>query len=80
MICPQCKSENIAERDITPFFLCLECGNSFNDSETPYIIDHYEKNKTINEIKDIIYNKDEMTNSLILIYLILFPFLLAIFI
>ena len=80
MICPQCKSENIVERDITPFFLCFECGNSFNGSEAPYIIDHYEKNKTINEIKDIIYNKDEMTNSLILIYLILFPFLLAIFI
>jgi hypothetical protein len=80
MICLKCKSENIIERDITPFFACYDCGYSFNEEEFPFIIDHYDKNKSLNEIIAIIYDKNDKISSILLIYLILFPFIIGFFI
>jgi len=80
MICSKCKGENIIERDITPFFACYDCGHSFNLEENPFIIDHYDKNKSINEFITIMYDKNEQTSSILLIYLLFFPFILGLFI
>ena len=80
MICSKCKGENIIERDITPFFACYDCGYSFNEEAVPFIIDHDDNNSSLKEISAIIYDKNEQTSSILLIYLLLFPFIVGVFI
>jgi len=77
VFCVNCKSKNIIERDITPLYLCLDCGSDFNDESIPYIIDQYDKNKTLNEIKKIVFDKNNPISSVLLIFLFVFPIILG---
>ena len=80
VFCVNCRSENIIERDITPLYLCLDCGNDFNDESIPYVIDQYNQNKTLNVFKKIIFDKNDPVSSVLLIFLLMFPIILGFFI
>ena len=80
MFCPQCRSEEIINRDITPIYECFDCGYMFNvDNFTPYeenIKNIPEKKKSFS-ISNLFFDKNDFISSIILILIVISPFILS---
>ena len=80
MFCPQCGSEKIINRDITPIYECSDCDYMFNEDNLSFyqenVID-YSDNKQSFTLLDLIFDKNDLIGSVILIYLLIIPFLLG---
>ena len=80
MFCPQCRSQEIINRDITPIYECSDCGYMFNEDNFTF----YEENvKNISEQKKtfslskLFFDKNDFISSIILIFIFIFPFILS---
>ena len=80
MFCPQCRSQEIINRDITPIYECSDCGYMFNEDNFTF----YEENvKNIPEKKEtfslskLFFDKNDFISSIILILILIFPFILS---
>ena len=78
MFCPQCRSQEIINRDITPIYECSDCGYMFNEDNFTF----YEENvKNISEQKKtfslskLFFDKNDFISSIILILILIFPFI-----
>ena len=80
MFCPQCRSQEIINRDITPIYQCSDCGYMFNvDNFTLYeenVKNIPEKIKSFS-ISKLVFDKNDFISSIILILIVIFPFILS---
>tara|TARA_B100000029_G_scaffold506880_1_gene590459 strand:+ start:2955 stop:3206 length:252 start_codon:yes stop_codon:yes gene_type:complete len=80
MFCPQCRSQEIINKDITPIYECFDCGYMFNEDNLSLyegnVVDYPEKKQSFT-VLEFIFDKNDLISSLILIYLVVFPFLLG---
>ena len=78
MFCPQCRSQEIINRDITPIYECSDCGYMFNvDNFTLYeenVKNIPEKIKSFS-ISKLVFDKNDFISSIILILILIFPFI-----
>ena len=80
MFCPQCRSQEIINKDITPIYECFDCGYMFNDDNISQyegnVVDYHEEKQSFT-LFELIFDKNDLISSVILIYLVVFPFLLG---
>ena len=80
MFCPQCRSQEIINKDITPIYECFDCGYMFNEDNLSLyegnVVD-YPEEKLSFTVLEFIFDKNDLISSVILIYLVVFPFLLG---
>ena len=80
MFCPQCRSQEIINRDITPIYECSDCGYMFNvDNFTLYeenVKNIPEKKKSFS-ISKLFFDKNDFISSIIRILIIISPFILS---
>ena len=80
MFCPQCRSQEIINRDITPIYECFDCGYMFNvDNFTLYeesVKNIPEKKKSFS-ISKLFFDKNDFISSIILILIVISPFILS---
>ena len=80
MFCPQCRSQEIINKDITPIYECFDCGYMFNEDNLSLyegnVVDYTEKKQSFT-VLEFIFDKNDLISSVILIYLVVFPFLLG---
>ena len=80
MFCPQCRSQEIINKDITPIYECFDCGYMFNEDNLSLyegnVVDYLEKKQSFT-VLEFIFDKNDLISSVILIYLVVFPFLLG---
>ena len=80
MFCPQCRSQEIINKDITPIYECFDCGYMFNEDNLSFyeenVVDYPEEKQSFT-VLEFIFDKNDLISSLILIYLVVFPFLLG---
>ena len=80
MFCPQCRSQEIINRDITPIYECSDCGYMFNvDNFTLYkenVKNIPEKEKSFS-ISKLVFDKNDFISSIILILIVISPFILS---
>jgi DNA-directed RNA polymerase subunit M/transcription elongation factor TFIIS len=80
MFCPQCRSQEIINKDITPIYECFDCGYMFNEDNLSLyegnVVDYPEEKQSFT-VLEFIFDKNDLISSLILIYLVVFPFLLG---
>ena len=79
MFCPQCRSQEIINKDITPIYECFDCGYMFNEDNLSLyegnVVDYPEEKQSF-KVLEFIFDKNDLISSVILIYLVVFPFLL----
>jgi len=80
MFCPQCRSQEIINKDITPIYECFDCGYMFNEDNLSLyegnMVDYPEEKQSFT-VLEFIFDKNDLISSVILIYLVVFPFLLG---
>ena len=80
MFCPQCRSQEIINKDITPIYECFDCGYMFNEDKLSLyegnVVDYPEEKQSFT-VLEFIFDKNDLISSVILIYLVVFPFLLG---
>jgi|TARA_Y100000590_G_scaffold119932_1_gene137233 DNA-directed RNA polymerase subunit M/transcription elongation factor TFIIS len=80
MFCPQCRSQEIINKDITPIYECFDCGYMFNEDNLSLyegnVVDYPEEKQSFT-VLEFIFDKNDLISSVILIYLVVFPFLLG---
>lgn len=80
MFCPQCRSQEIINKDITPIYECSDCGYMFNEDNLSLyegnVVDYPEEKQSFT-VLEFIFDKNDLISSVILIYLVVFPFLLG---
>ena len=80
MFCPQCRSQEIINKDITPIYECSDCGYMFDEDNLliyeENVINYPEKKQSFT-VFELIFDKNDLIDSIILIYLVIFPFLLG---
>ena len=80
MFCPLCRSQEIINKDITPIYECSDCGYMFNEDNLliyeENLINYPEKKQSFT-VFELIFDKNDLIGSIILIYLVIFPFLLG---
>ena len=78
MFCPQCRSQEIINRDITPIYECSDCGYMFNEDNFTFYEENVknisEKKKTFS-LSKLFFDKNEFISSIILILILIFPFI-----
>ena len=78
MFCPQCRSQEIINRDITPIYECSDCGYMFNEDNFTFYEENVknisEKKKTFSLSKPF-FDKNDFISSIILILILIFPFI-----
>ena len=80
MFCPQCRSQEIINRDITPIYECSDCGYMFNEDNFTFyeetVKNISEKKKTFS-LSKLFFDKNDFISSIILIFIFIFPFILS---
>ena len=80
MFCPQCRSQEIINRDITPIYECSDCGYMFNEENFTFyeenVINIPDKKKTFS-LSKLFFDKNDFISSIILILIVIFPFILS---
>ncbi len=80
MFCPQCRSQEIINRDITPIYECSDCGYMFNEDNFTFYEENVknilEKKKTFS-LSKLFFDKNDFISSIILILILIFPFILS---
>ncbi len=80
MFCPQCRSQEIINRDITPIYECSDCGYMFNEDNFTFYEENVknisEKKKTFS-LSKLFFDKNDFISSIILIFIFIFPFILS---
>ena len=80
MFCPQCRSHEIIYKHITPIYECFDCGYMFNEDNLSLyegnVVDYPEEKQSFT-VLEFIFDKNDLISSVILIYLVVFPFLLG---
>jgi len=80
VFCPQCRSQEIINRDITPIYECSDCGYMFNEDNFTFYEENVknisEKKKTFSLFK-LFFDKNDFISSIILIFIFIFPFILS---
>ena len=80
MFCPQCRSQEIINKDITPIYECFDCGYMFNEDNLSLyegnVVDYPEEKQSFT-VLEFIFDKNDLISSVVLIYLVVFPFLLG---
>ncbi|GIT12224.1 MAG: hypothetical protein CM1200mP33_4100 [Chloroflexota bacterium] len=80
MFCPQCRSQEIINKDITPIYECFDCGYMFNEDNLSLyegnVVDYPEEKQSFT-VLEFIFDKNDLISSVILIYLVVFPFFLG---
>ena len=78
MYCPQCRSQEIINRDITPIYECSDCGYMFNEDNFTFYEENVknisEKKKTFS-LSKLFFDKNDFISSIILILILIFPFI-----
>lgn len=78
MFCPQCRSQEIINRDITPIYECSDCGYMFNEDNFTFYEENVknisEKKKTFS-LSKLFFDKNDFISSIILILILIFPFI-----
>jgi len=80
VFCPQCRSQEIINRDITPIYECSDCGYMFNEDNFTFYEENVknisEKKKTFS-LSKLFFDKNDFISSIILIFIFIFPFILS---
>jgi len=80
VFCPQCRSQEIINRDITPIYECSDCGYMFNEDNFTFYEENVknilEKKKTFS-LSKLFFDKNDFISSIILILIVIFPFILS---
>ena len=80
MFCPQCRSQEIINRDITPIYECSDCGYMFNEDNFTFYEENVknisEKKKTFS-LSKLFFDKNDFISSIILILIVISPFILS---
>ena len=80
MFCPQCRSQEIINKDITPIYECFDCGYMFNEDNLSLyegnVVDYPEEKQSFN-VLEFIFDINDLISSVILTDLVVFPFLLG---
>lgn len=80
MFCPQCRSQEIINKNITPIYECYDCGYMFNDENfilsEKNVENHPKKMQSIS-VSELIFDKNDFIGSIILIFIVIFPFILT---
>jgi len=80
VFCPQCRSQEIINRDITPIYECSDCGYMFNEDNFTFyeetVKNISEKKKTFS-LSKLFFDKNDFISSIILILILIFPFILS---
>jgi|TARA_B100001971_G_C17934857_1_gene404622 transposase-like protein len=80
VFCPQCRSQEIINRDITPIYECSDCGYMFNEENFTFyeenVINIPDKKKTFS-LSKLFFDKNDFISSIILILIVIFPFILS---
>ncbi|SVC27057.1 uncharacterized protein METZ01_LOCUS279911, partial [marine metagenome] len=80
VFCPQCRSQEIINRDITPIYECSDCGYMFNEDNFTFYEENVknilEKKKTFS-LSKLFFDKNDFISSIILILILIFPFILS---
>jgi len=78
VFCPQCRSQEIINRDITPIYECSDCGYMFNEDNFTFYEENVknisEKKKTFS-LSKLFFDKNDFISSIILILILIFPFI-----
>ena len=80
MFCPQCRSQEIINKDITPIYECVDCGYMFNDENFTLLeenVENYPKKMKSITVSELIFDKNDFIGSIILIFIVIFPFILT---
>ena len=80
MFCPQCRSQEIINKDITPIYECSDCGYMFDEDNLLIYEENVEndsKKMQSISVSELIFDKNDFIGSIILIFIVIFPFILT---
>ena len=76
----QCIIQEIINKYITTIYECFDCGYMFNEDNLSLyegnVVDYPEEKQSFT-VLEFIFDKNDLISSVILIYLVVFPFLLG---